>query len=187
MALLNVFLQMVESYAGEFPLVTPGDVVDLVEGMEDLYIMGTVNGFQKVTKIEGLQDMASLTVSYQWCLEGQDRRGGGGGRVQGSHYLLFVGAKSCPLSCIPVGGIAVAMFPLVAGGGRPLMRRRSLHMELLVYMRRLELRGLGGSVRFWLGGALDRCGRHLPRSTLSLLICGLALPVAAAVCCSCRL
>lgn len=48
---------------GRFPLVTPGDVVELTEGMEELYIMGTVNGFQKVTKIDGLQDMASLTVS----------------------------------------------------------------------------------------------------------------------------
>lgn len=44
-------------------MVIPGDVVELTEGMEELYVMGTVNGFQKVTKIDGLQDMASLTVS----------------------------------------------------------------------------------------------------------------------------
>ena len=54
---------MVESHVGTLPLVIPGDVVELVEGMEELYVMGTVDGFQKVTKIDGLQDMASLTVS----------------------------------------------------------------------------------------------------------------------------
>ena len=54
---------MVESHIGRFPLVTPGDVVELEEGMQDLFVMGTVDGFQKVTKIDGLQDMASLTVS----------------------------------------------------------------------------------------------------------------------------
>lgn len=48
---------------GEFPLVVPGDVVELVPGMEDLCVMGTMAGFQKVTKIEGLEDMGSLTVS----------------------------------------------------------------------------------------------------------------------------
>lgn len=47
---------------GDFPLVTPGDVVELDEAMEDLYIMGTVDGFQKVTKIDGLQRMDNLTV-----------------------------------------------------------------------------------------------------------------------------
>lgn len=56
------YTQMVESHAGKFPLITPGDVVDLVEGMEDLYILGTVDGFQKVTKIDGLKEMTSLTV-----------------------------------------------------------------------------------------------------------------------------
>lgn len=55
-----MFIQVVES---GFPLVTPGDVVELAEDMEDLFIMGTVDGFQKVTKIDGLQDMARLTVS----------------------------------------------------------------------------------------------------------------------------
>lgn len=55
-----MLIQVVES---GFPLVTPGDVVELVEDMEDLFIMGTVDGFQKVTKIDGLQDMARLTVS----------------------------------------------------------------------------------------------------------------------------
>ena len=55
--------KVVESHVGTLPLVTPGDVVELVEGMEDLYVMGTVDGFQKVTKIDGLQDLASLTVS----------------------------------------------------------------------------------------------------------------------------
>lgn len=54
---------MVESHVGKLPLVTPGDVVELVEGMEDLYIMGTVDGFQKVTKIDGLEGMSALTVS----------------------------------------------------------------------------------------------------------------------------
>ena len=54
---------MVESHVGTLPLVTPGDVVELVEGMEDLYVMGTVDGFQKVTKIDGLQNMTSLKVS----------------------------------------------------------------------------------------------------------------------------
>lgn len=47
---------------GEFPLVVPGDVVELVPGMEDLTIMGTVMGHQKVTKITGLEDMGSLKV-----------------------------------------------------------------------------------------------------------------------------
>lgn len=50
---------------GKLELVTPGHVVELVEGMQDLYIMGTVDGFQKVTKIDGLQDMSALTVSKQ--------------------------------------------------------------------------------------------------------------------------
>ena len=57
------FPQMVESQVGILELVTPGDVVELVEGMEELYIMGTVDGFQKVTKIDGLEDMSALTVS----------------------------------------------------------------------------------------------------------------------------
>lgn len=48
---------------GTLELVTPGDVVELVEGMQDLYVMGTVDGFQKVTKIDGLEDMSALTVS----------------------------------------------------------------------------------------------------------------------------
>lgn len=48
---------------GKLELVTPGDVVELVEGMQDLYIMGTVDGFQKVTKIDGLEEMSALTVS----------------------------------------------------------------------------------------------------------------------------
>lgn len=47
---------------GEFPLVVPGDVVDLVEGMEDVVIMGTAMGHQKVTKITGLEDMGRLKV-----------------------------------------------------------------------------------------------------------------------------
>lgn len=50
---------------GEFPLVVPGDVVELVEEMEDLVIMGTVMGHQKVTKITGLQDMGSLKVGMR--------------------------------------------------------------------------------------------------------------------------
>lgn len=49
---------------GKLELVIPGDVVELVEGMQDLYIMGTVDGFQKVTKIDGLEDMSALTVSF---------------------------------------------------------------------------------------------------------------------------
>lgn len=53
---------MVESHVGKLELVTPGDVVELVEGMQDLYIMGTVDGFQKVTKIDGLENMSALTV-----------------------------------------------------------------------------------------------------------------------------
>lgn len=65
--------QMVESHVGKLELVTPGDVVELVEGMQDLYIMGTVDGFQKVTKIDGLEDMSSLTVS----LAGRRRLGVG--------------------------------------------------------------------------------------------------------------
>ncbi len=55
---------MVESHVGKLELVIPGDVVELVEGMQDLYIMGTVDGFQKVTKIDGLEDMSALTVSF---------------------------------------------------------------------------------------------------------------------------
>lgn len=55
--------KMVESHVGTLELVRPGDVVELVEGMQDLYIMGTVDGFQKVTKMDGLEDMSSLTVS----------------------------------------------------------------------------------------------------------------------------
>lgn len=69
---------MVESHVGKLELVTPGDVVELVEGMEDLYIMGTVDGFQKVTKIDGLQDMSDLTVSLG---------DGAGGRAR---LLLFI-------------------------------------------------------------------------------------------------
>lgn len=49
--------------AEELSLITPGDVIDLEEGMEDLYIVGTVAGFQKVTKIDGLQHMRNLSVS----------------------------------------------------------------------------------------------------------------------------
>lgn len=45
--------------------MVPGDVVELVEGMEELVVMGTVMGHQKVTKIEGLEDMGSLTVRGQ--------------------------------------------------------------------------------------------------------------------------
>lgn len=48
--------------AQEVRLVTPGDVVDLDDSMEDLYIVGTVAGFHKVTKIDGLQKMGSLSV-----------------------------------------------------------------------------------------------------------------------------
>lgn len=61
--------------------MTPGDVVELVEGMEELYIMGTVNGFQKVTKIDGLQNMgSSLTVG-----------GGRGGLFVYFHFsVLFI-------------------------------------------------------------------------------------------------
>lgn len=59
---------MVESHVGTLELVTPGDVVELVEGMTDLYIMGTVDGFQKVTKIDGLEEMSSITVSKQFTL-----------------------------------------------------------------------------------------------------------------------
>ena len=42
--------------------VLPGDIVELVPGAEDLYIVGTVDGFGKVTKIAGLEAMASLKV-----------------------------------------------------------------------------------------------------------------------------
>lgn len=44
------------------PEMLPGDVVDLVPGMEDIYIVGTVDGFGKVTRIAGLDQMTSLKV-----------------------------------------------------------------------------------------------------------------------------
>lgn len=68
---------------GKLPLVTPGDVVELVEGMEDLYIMGTVDGFQKVTKIDGLEDMSALTVSL-------GDSGGGAGWGGAGRVCLFL-------------------------------------------------------------------------------------------------
>ncbi|KAG5176711.1 hypothetical protein JKP88DRAFT_202902 [Tribonema minus] len=42
------------------PIVTPGDVVELVPGMQDIYIVGTVDGFGKVTKITGLEPELTL-------------------------------------------------------------------------------------------------------------------------------
>jgi hypothetical protein len=46
----------------EKPVLLPGDIVDLVPGAEDLYIVGTVDGFGKVTQIAGLDEMTSLKV-----------------------------------------------------------------------------------------------------------------------------
>jgi hypothetical protein len=48
--------------AAEKPVLLPGDIVDLVPGAEDLYIVGTVDGFGKVTQIAGLDEMNSLKV-----------------------------------------------------------------------------------------------------------------------------
>jgi hypothetical protein len=48
--------------AAEKPVLLPGDIVDLVPGAEDLYIVGTVDGFGKVTQIAGLDEMTSLKV-----------------------------------------------------------------------------------------------------------------------------
>ena len=81
-------VQMVESHVGKLPLVTPGDVVELVEGMEDLYIMGTVDGFQKVTKIDGLEDMSALTVSL-------GDSAGGAGRGASAFFCVEHGHDSC--------------------------------------------------------------------------------------------
>ena len=53
----------------------PRNVVELVEGMENLCIMDAVDGLQKVTEIDGLEDMASALMVSSGGLNNRGRRG----------------------------------------------------------------------------------------------------------------
>ncbi|CAM9897333.1 unnamed protein product [Discosporangium mesarthrocarpum] len=55
------------------PLVSPADVIELHSEMEEVFIVGTADSFQKVTKIAGLESLGNLKVwagrrrSTEWC------------------------------------------------------------------------------------------------------------------------
>lgn len=119
---------------GKLELVVPGDVVELVDGMKDLYIMGTVDGFQKVTKIDGLQDMSALTVSV----------GGDGAPAPSLSTCIFL-VMPPPISCwLPSRkrprNVSVASSPpaLVVTSAHLVFQEMTLQSCLIAKMEGLE-------------------------------------------------
>jgi Leucine-rich repeat (LRR) protein len=55
--------------AAPTPIITPGDIVELPDDMEDLYLVGTVDGMAKVTKIAGIDHLVNLKeLTLRSCL-----------------------------------------------------------------------------------------------------------------------